>query len=99
MGWYPLQEWREGGAGAPAGFGYAGYAGGGAAGPDVLGLLEHRVAQLEHALRLDRLLAGGASALGARVETRHIVENPTYRTVNVALAGGGSQIIRYLGTA
>lgn len=86
MGWYP-QEWLDA----------AGRASG--SGPDGGGDLEARVAFLEQAMRLDRLLFGGASALGARVETKHIVENPTYRTANVSLAGGGSQVIRYLGTA
>lgn len=88
MGWYPMEWFGQGGGGSGSGSG-SGWGGD----------LADRVAVLEHLVRWDRLLAGTASSLGARVETKHIVENPTYRTANVSLAGGGSQVIRYLGTA
>lgn len=61
--------------------------------------LPARLALLEYAFWTERLLAGALSARGSLVQTRYIDQSPTYRTINVALAGGGSKVITYLGTA
>ncbi len=61
--------------------------------------LPARLAMLEYAFWAERLLAGALSARGALVQTKYIDQQPTYRTINVALAGGGSAVITYLGTA
>ena len=83
MGWYP-DDWQTRAS---------------SANDPLLYELENRVAQLEYLIRVDRLLAGSASATGTEVSPQQISERPTYRTANVALAGGGSQVIRYIGTA